>query len=42
MVYSIVKIIIGICNNLDEPQQYHLEGNKSQPAEEYRITTFML
>lgn len=36
MVYSTVKIILGICSNLDEPQKYHLEGKKSQPAEEYR------
>lgn len=36
MVYSTVKIILGICSNFDEPQKYHLEGKKSQPAEEYR------
>lgn len=25
--------IFNSCNNLDDPQKYHLEGKKSQPAE---------
>ena len=34
MIYSTVKIITCICDNLDEPQEYYL-GEKNQLAEEY-------
>lgn len=41
MVYSTVKIITSVCNNLDEPQESHLE-KKSLLAKEYIIVPFMM
>lgn len=41
MVYSTVKIITSVCNNLDEPQESHLE-KKSLLAKEYIIIPFMM